>query len=187
MVDLSNVNVGSNYALIITTNSGLWRYRIGDTIRFYSVNPYRIKISGRTKHFINAFGEELIIENADTAMELACKKHKASFYNYTAGPVYISGNKKGRHEWFIEFLTPPKNPKDFAYSLDIELKKLNSDYEAKRYKDLALEIPQIKILHSGIFDKWLKKKNMLGGQNKIPRLSNNRKYLDDILKIISDV
>jgi len=187
VVDLSNVNVGSNYALIITTNSGLWRYRIGDTIRFYSVNPYKIKISGRTKHFINAFGEELIIENADTAMELACKKHKAPFYNYTAGPVYISGNKKGRHEWFIEFLSPPKNLKDFAYSLDTELKNLNSDYEAKRYKDLALEIPLIKILHSGTFDKWLKKKNMLGGQNKIPRLSNNRKYLDDILKITSNV
>jgi hypothetical protein len=141
----------------------------------------------RTKHFINAFGEELIIENADTAMELTCKKHNASFYNYTAGPVYISGNNKGRHEWFIEFLSPPKNLKDFAHSLDTELKKLNSDYEAKRYKDLALEIPQIKILHLGTFDKWLKKKNMLGGQNKIPRLSNNRKYLDDILKLTSNV
>jgi len=185
VISLENVEIGKNYALIITTNSGLWRYRIGDTIKFYSINPYRIKISGRTKHFINAFGEELIIENADKAMGKACKEHKASFYNYTAGPVYISGNNKGRHEWFIEFIETPDNINGFINSLDNELKKLNSDYEAKRYKNIALETPNIKCLSEGTFDKWLKKKKKLGGQNKIPRLSNNRKYLDDINEMIS--
>ena len=185
VVSLESVEIGINYALIITTNSGLWRYRIGDTIKFYSINPYRIKISGRTKHFINAFGEELIIENADKAMEKACKEHNVSFYNYTAGPVYISGNNKGRHEWFIEFIGTPDNINGFVNSLDSELKKLNSDYEAKRYKNIALEAPDVKCLSEGTFDKWLKKKNRLGGQNKIPRLSNNRKYLDDLYEMIS--
>ncbi len=185
VISLENVEIGKNYALIITTNSGLWRYRIGDTIKFYSINPYRIKISGRTKHFINAFGEELIIENADKAIAEACKEHNVSFYNYTAGPVYISGNKKGRHEWLVEFIKMPDNIEGFICSLDNELKKLNSDYEAKRYKNIVLDIPDIKCLDEGTFDKWLKKKKKLGGQNKIPRLSNNREYLDDLLKIIS--
>jgi len=184
VVPLAQVQLGVNYAVIISTNSGLWRYKIGDTVMFTSLAPYRIKISGRTKHFINAFGEELIIENADTAIEKACNMTDSIIYNFTAGPKYISGTSKGCHEWIIEFNTPPEDLNLFSRLLDQFLKEQNSDYEAKRYKNIALGSPKVHSVKSGTFDQWLKSKNKLGGQNKIPRLSNQRKYLDDILSRI---
>ena len=184
--DLSMVEINKNYALIISTFSGLWRYRIGDTICFTSINPYKILISGRTQHFINAFGEEVIVKNSDQAIANACDFCRASFYNYSAAPIYITENNRGAHEWIIEFITPPSNKKRFINSLDEELKKLNSDYEAKRYKNIALKKPKVHFVKKGFFDHWLKKRNKLGGQNKIPRLSNDRKYLDNMLNSIKD-
>ena len=184
ILSLDKVEINKNYALIISTNSGLWRYKIGDTIVFSSLNPYRIRISGRTKQFINAFGEELIVENAENAISKACSLTGSKVFNFTAGPKYISGTSKGCHEWIIEFNQTPKNISYFNDVLDKSLKNLNSDYEAKRYKDIALGPPIIHSVRSGVFDKWLKKKNKLGGQNKIPRLANNRNYLDDILSAI---
>ncbi len=181
ILSLKTVKLGVNYALIISTNSGLWRYKIGDTIVFTSLNPYRIKISGRTKHFINAFGEELIVENAETAIQKASSLTNSTIYNFTAGPKYISGTSKGYHEWIIEFSVPPKKLSTFNKLLDKFLKEQNSDYEAKRQKSIALGLPIIHSVKPGTFDKWLKTKNKLGGQNKIPRLSNNREYLDEIL------
>ena len=152
--------------------------------RTSSLNPYRIRISGRTKQFINAFGEELIVENAENAIAKACSLTGSTVFNFTAGPKYISGTSKGCHEWIIEFNRAPKNISYFNEVLDESLKNLNSDYEAKRHKDIALGPPIIHSVRSGVFDKWLKKKNKLGGQNKIPRLANNRNYLDDILSTI---
>jgi len=184
IISLDKVEINKNYALIISTNSGLWRYKIGDTIVFSSLSPYRIRISGRTKQFINAFGEELIVENAENAINKACSLTGSSAFNFTAGPKYISGKSKGCHEWIIEFTRTPKNISYFNELLDKSLKELNSDYEAKRHKNIALGPPIIHIVNSGVFDKWLKKKNKLGGQNKIPRLANNRNYLDDILSTI---
>ena len=181
ILSLKTVQLGVNYALIISTNSGLWRYKIGDTIVFTSLNPYRIKISGRTKHFINAFGEELIIENAEIAIQKASSLTNSTIYNFTAGPKYISGKSKGYHEWIIEFSVPPKKLSTFNKLLDKSLKEQNSDYEAKRQNSIALGLPIIHSVKPGTFDKWLKTKNKVGGQNKIPRLSNNREYLDEIL------
>ena len=181
-VPLSNVEVGKNYAMVISTNSGLWRYLIGDTVRFTSTSPYRIKISGRTKHFINAFGEELIVENAEQAITLACEKTAAIIDNFTAGPIYLESTSKGGHEWIIEFAKPPADLNEFTQLLDSNLKQLNSDYEAKRQHDLALVAPKIHSAPRGTFYNWLKSKNKLGGQHKVPRLSNDRTYLDDILK-----
>ena len=183
--NLSSVKKNINYALIISTYSGLWRYKIGDTIKFVSLDPYRILVTGRTKHFINAFGEEVIIQNADLALEKACEKTNASFYNYSAAPVFITGKNRGAHEWIIEFISEPNNKNDFIKILDDELRKINSDYDAKRYKDIAIKKPIIHFVKEGFFDKWLKSKNKLGGQNKVPRLSNDRKYLDEMLKFIS--
>ena len=184
IISLDKVKINKNYALVISTNSGLWRYKIGDTVFFTSLNPYRIRISGRTKQFINAFGEELIVENAENAIKSACKLTDSIVFNFTAGPKYISGTSKGCHEWIIEFTKAPKSISYFNEVLDNSLKDLNSDYEAKRYKNIALGPPTIHAVSSGVFDKWLKKKNKLGGQNKIPRLANNRNYLDDILSTI---
>ncbi len=184
IISLDKVKINKNYALIISTNSGLWRYKIGDTVVFTSLNPFRIRISGRTKQFINAFGEELIVENAENAINKACKLTSSVVFNFTAGPKYISGTSKGYHEWIIEFTLAPKNISYFNEVLDKSLKDLNSDYEAKRHKNIALGPPIIHVVSSGVFDKWLKKKNKLGGQNKIPRLANNRNYLDDILSTI---
>jgi hypothetical protein len=184
---LDEVKTGENYALVISTNGGLWRYIIGDTIMFTSINPFRIKITGRTKNFINAFGEELIMDNAERALTIACEKCQAILSEYTAAPVYFSEEKsKAAHEWVIEFEVPPKNIGFFTETLDTALKSLNSDYEAKRYKSLLLDEPIIKVVPQGTFYKWLKKRDKLGGQNKVPRLANERKYVEEILKMVKN-
>lgn len=177
---LEEVQVGCNYALVITTNAGLWRYRIGDTVMFTSLNPHRIHVTGRTKHFINAFGEEVIIENAEQALRMACERTGALVREYTAGPLYLDGNAKGRHEWLIEFAKPPDDMNHFTETLDIGLKSINSDYEAKRYRDMVLQMPLVRSLPKGTFYDWLRGKGKLGGQHKVPRLSNDRRYLDEI-------
>ena len=181
---LDEIEVGRNYAVIITTNAGLWRYKIGDTVTFTSVNPYRIKISGRTKHFINAFGEELIIENAEVAIAEACKKTEAIIDNFTAGPRYLGERNKGGHEWIIEFASEPNDLERFTKLLDEKLREINSDYDAKRYKDIALIEPVVHTVPPGTFYNWMKAKGKLGGQHKVPRLANNREYLDEILSFM---
>ena len=184
-ITLENVEVGQNYAMVITTNAGLWRYMIGDTVKFTSTSPYRIKISGRTKHFINAFGEELIIENAEQAIADACHKTQASVKNFTAGPKFLSEGNQGCHEWVIEFVKGPDNVDRFMQLIDEKLRELNSDYNAKRHKDLALRSPIMHVTDEGVFYEWMKKRGKLGGQNKVPRLANNREYLDDILEFMN--
>lgn len=184
-LSLEQVEVGKNYALVISTNAGLWRYKIGDTIQFSSIDPYRIKVTGRTKQFINAFGEELIIDNAERAIEIACSKSGASVKDYTAGPIYMNGDDSGAHEWLVEFDQKPADLKEFGKLLDAALKMLNSDYEAKRKADLALKGPVIKELEQGSFFNWMKSRGKLGGQNKVPRLSNDRRYIEEIYKMIS--
>lgn len=184
-IPLSEVKLNQNYAVIITTNAGLWRYKIGDTVKFTSLSPYRIKISGRTKHFINVFGEELIIENAEEALRKVCKKTKAEIVDYTAAPIFMEGKEKGGHEWMIEFKTPPKDIDYFNELFDNALKALNSDYEAKRYNNITLNKPKIHIARKNLFYDWLKLNNKLGGQHKVPRLSNTRTYLDDLISLNS--
>ncbi|WP_206077670.1 GH3 auxin-responsive promoter family protein [Pontibacter sp. SGAir0037] len=181
---LDQVELGKNYALIISTNAGLWRYKIGDTIRFTSIKPYRIKISGRTKHFINAFGEEVIVENAEVAITKACKATGAIITNFTAAPVYMESGKRGGHEWLIEFEKSPDNLERFTEVLDQTLREINSDYDAKRHKDIALQAPIVHAVPQGTFLSWLSKKGKLGGQNKIPRLSNSREYLEEIISLV---
>ncbi len=183
IIDLSEVMIGVNYAMVISTNSGLWRYKLGDTIMFTSTSPYLFRITGRTKHFINAFGEELIIQNADLAIRYACEKTNAQFREYTAAPYFMDENNTGGHEWIIEFDLAPSDLGEFTQFLDDKLKELNSDYEAKRHKGMVLQFPKIKIGNPGVFQEWLKRNNKLGGQNKIPRLSNNRIFLEQILEI----
>jgi hypothetical protein len=173
-----------NYAMVISTNSGLWRYKIGDTVQFTSVNPYRFFITGRTKLFINAFGEELVIENAETAIAAACEVTNAVVTDYTAAPVYMDEENPG-HEWLIEFLSPPENTDIFAAILDRELKNCNSDYEAKRKGSLAMKMPKITVLPVGTFQQWLKNQGRLGGQNKVPRLCNDRKIMEEILSMLN--
>lgn len=186
-LSLEQVEPNVNYAMIISTNGGLWRYVIGDTITFTSVNPYRIRITGRTKHFINAFGEELIVDNADNALQVACQETRAQIEDYTAAPIYFSGDKsQGGHEWIIEFRQAPENIDIFTQLLDENLKVLNSDYEAKRSFDIALRSPKLHEVPVGTFQKWLKSRNQLGGQHKVPRLSNDRKYVDEILLMLND-
>ncbi|MBI3481816.1 MAG: GH3 auxin-responsive promoter family protein [Bacteroidetes bacterium] len=180
-ISLADVELGKNYAMVITTNAGLWRYNIGDTVKFTSLSPYRIKISGRTKHFINAFGEEVIIENADTAISYACEQTKAVIDNYTAAPIYLEKSKRGGHEWIIEFKKQPENLEKFTEALDEMLRKVNSDYDAKRAHNIALVGPKVHCVAEGTFYNWMKKRGKLGGQNKVPRLSNSREYVDDIL------
>ena len=184
-LSLEEVETGVSYALIISTNGGLWRYLIGDTIKFTSRHPFRFKITGRTKHFINAFGEELIIENAEQALKVACERTHALVKEYTAGPVYFKEDKAGAHEWLIEFEKEPENIVYFTELLDNALKSINSDYEAKRYQDMTLRKPEIKIMKAGTFYQWMKSRGKLGGQNKVPRLANDRKYLDEILQMQS--
>ena len=181
---LNEVELGRNYAMVITTNAGLWRYMIGDTVKFTSTEPYRIKITGRTKHFINAFGEELVIENAESAIRSACEKTGAIIDNFTAAPKYLSTNERGCHEWIIEFVKDPENAEEFRVILDNELRAINSDYDAKRQKDLALEMLQLHVAEKGTFYSWMKGRGKLGGQNKVPRLSNSREYLDELLELI---
>jgi hypothetical protein len=183
-IGLKDVELGKLYAPVISTNGGLWRYLIGDTITFTSLKPFRIKVSGRLKLFINAFGEELIIENAEKAMAEACKETDAIVIDYTAGPVYFSDNGNGAHEWLVEFEKEPNNIEKFSTVLDEALKKQNSDYEAKRYKGIALREPLVRPLPNGHFNKWLKTKNKLGGQHKVPRLSNDRIILEEILRLL---
>ena len=185
VVPLESVTLHQNYALLISTNAGLWRYKIGDTVTFTSLKPYRIRISGRTKHFINAFGEEVIVENAERAIAMACEATQASIKNFTAAPVYFDeeGNK-GTHEWIIEFKDKPVDEELFINILDDSLRDINSDYDAKRYKNLALVKPRVHFAPDGLFEKWMKSKDKLGGQNKVPRLSNDRQYMDEILKLM---
>jgi len=184
-LSLSEVELNKVYAMVISTNAGLWRYRIGDTIRFTSISPYRVRISGRTKHFINAFGEEVIIENADKAITEACKATGAIIDNYTAGPRYLGAAQKGGHEWIVEFIRKPDDMERFVAILDQTLREINSDYDAKRYMDMALEKPILHSVKEGTFYDWMKKRGKLGGQNKVPRLSNDREYLDDILDMLA--
>jgi len=180
---LAEVKININYAIVITTNTGLWRYLIGDIVKFTSLTPFRIKVVGRTKSFINAFGEELVIENAEIAIMKACHKTNAVITEFTAAPVYIQGSNSGSHEWLIEFKKRPYNLNSFTKELDHYLQNLNSDYKAKRENNLILKLPIVKELKEGTFYKWLKKKNKLGGQNKVPRLNNNRIIIEEILSI----
>lgn len=181
-IQLEDVKVDIDYAMIITTNAGLWRYQLGDVIHFTSTNPYRFKISGRTKQHINVFGEELMVHNADNAIASACEKTHALVKDYTVAPVFMDNNS-GAHEWLIEFEKEPNNFEFFAALLDESLKKQNSDYEAKRYNNFVLHFPEVKKMPQNTFYNWLKANNKLGGQYKVPRLSNNRKILEEILKI----
>jgi hypothetical protein len=182
-IPLSDVKLNTNYALVITTNAGLWRYKIGDTIRFVSLNPHRIKVTGRTKHHINAFGEELIIENAEEALKKVCKRTGAEIVDYTAAPIFMDGTEKGAHEWIIEFKTPPNNMNYFNELFDNALKALNSDYEAKRYNNMTLNKPKIHVARPHLFYDWLKANDKLGGQHKVPRLSNSRDYVEALLNM----
>jgi len=183
VLTIGEVRKNVNYAIVITTDGGLWRYIIGDTIVFTDLYPHKFRISGRTKHFINAFGEEVIIDNAEKALENACLRTGAHILEYTAGPVYMGNDSKGAHEWVIEFDKQPDDPDHFIEILDTTLKSVNSDYEAKRYKNLTLEKPLLRVVPRGTFYKWFKEKDKLGGQNKMPRLSNNREFVEAILKI----
>ncbi len=180
-INLEQVELGKNYAMVISTNSGLWRYALGDTVKFTSKNPYRIKISGRTKHFMNAFGEEIIVENAEVAIEKACEATGAIIDNFTAAPFYLQEGKKGRHDWVIEFRKKPDSESAFAKVLDGALRKVNSDYDAKRTHDLALVELKVYSVPEGTFYQWMKKRGKLGGQNKVPRLFNSRQYVDELL------
>jgi len=183
VIGIKDVKTNVNYALIISTNSGLWRYAIGDTIKFTSLHPHRIKVTGRVKHFINAFGEELIIDNAEQAIYKACHETGAVITEYTACPIYMEGEHKGAHQWLFEFSTSPPDMEYFIDVLDNKLKDLNSDYEAKRFKSISLEKPKYNILEKGIFYAWLKNKGKLGGQHKIPRLANHREYVEELLSL----
>jgi hypothetical protein len=183
VLPLEEVELDENYAIVISTSAGLWRYKIGDTVKFTSLKPYKIKITGRTKHFINAFGEEVIIDNADKALQKASQLTKADVAEYTAAPIFMKDGEKGAHQWLVEFATPPDNLEYFVEILDNTLKANNSDYEAKRYKNLALERPELIVIKKGTFYKWMKSNNKLGGQHKVPRLSNNRDIAEEILKL----
>lgn len=185
-IPLSEVETGINYAMVISTNGGLWRYVIGDTIKFTKKYPFKFKITGRTKHFINAFGEELIIDNAVKGLQKACKETHASISEYSAGPVFMNTESKGCHQWIIEFEKEPDNLDNFIELLDKELQALNSDYEAKRYKNLTLTRLEVVLAPKGTFYQWMKKRGKVGGQNKIPRLANDREYLDSLLEIIQN-
>lgn len=180
-IGLKDVETGKNYAPVISTNGGLWRYLLGDTIQFTTLYPFRIKVSGRLKHFINAFGEEVIVDNTDKAVSMACEKTGAIVNDYTAAPVYFSDNGNGAHEWLVEFDKEPASLDDFTVELDKALQSINSDYEAKRYKDIALHQPLLHMMPKGFFNEWLKSKGKLGGQHKVPRLSNERALIEEIL------
>jgi hypothetical protein len=183
VIRLNQVELNKNYALVITTNSGLWRYLIGDTIRFTSLNPYRIKVTGRTKHHINVFGEELMVENTDTAIAKTCAQFNCEIVDYTVAPVFMSDKQKGSHEWIIEFKTPPEDVEKFSFVLDKNIQSLNSDYEAKRYNNMTLNQLVINVARKNLFYDWLKQNDKLGGQHKIPRLSNDRNYLESLLNL----
>ena len=185
IVPLEGIEVGKNYAMLITTSCGLWRYMIGDTVSFTSKNPYKFVITGRTKYFINAFGEELIMDNAENGLDYACKLTGAEVSEYTAAPVYMDSKAKCRHQWLIEFAKEPADINQFATILDKKLQELNSDYEAKRFHDVTLQHLEVVKARTGLFNDWLKAKGKLGGQHKIPRLSNSRKNIDELLELLS--
>jgi hypothetical protein len=182
-ISLENVEIGRNYAMLISTNGGLWRYMIGDTIRFTEKYPFKFVITGRTKHYINAFGEEVIIDNAEKAFQIACERTNAIISEYTGGPIYMKDNQKGAHEWVIEFEKQPNDLDHFILLFDGALKTINSDYEAKRHKSLSLEMPHVIVAKSGLFYEWMKMRGKTGGQNKIPRLANDREYLDQLIEL----
>ena len=183
VISLEEVETCQNYAMVISTNGGLWRYVIGDTIRFTSKYPFKFVITGRTKHFINAFGEELIIDNAEKAFKIACERTSAIISEYTGGPIYMKENRRGAHEWIIEFEKEPDDLEHFMLVFDGALKTINSDYEAKRHRNLSLEMPHIVVAKKGLFFEWMKRRGKTGGQNKIPRLSNDRQYLDQLIEL----
>lgn len=183
VIPLSEVEPGKNYAIVITTNSGLWRYKIGDTVKFTSISPYRIKVTGRTKHHINVFGEELIIENAEEALRKVTKLSQSEVVDYTVAPIFMDGREKGAHEWMIEFKTPPKDVTKFTQLLDEALQDVNSDYEAKRFNNTTLNLLKLNVARKNLFYDWLKKEGKLGGQHKVPRLSNSREFLDILLQM----
>ena len=183
-IPLSAVKKDVNYAVVITKNGGLWRYLIGDTVKFTSTNPYRIKITGRTKHHINVFGEELIIENAEEALKSACEKTNSTIKDYTVAPIFMNGNKNGGHEWIIEFEKQPQDLHFFTEILDNALKNCNSDYEAKRYNNMTLNMPKVHQARTGLFYDWLKMKGKLGGQHKVPRLSNKRDFIEELNELL---
>ena len=183
VVPLEGVEIGRNYAMVITTSCGLWRYMIGDTVEFTSKRPYKFIITGRTKYFINAFGEELIMDNAEKGLAYACEKTGAQVLEYTAAPVYMDKNAKCRHQWLIEFSKDPDNLERFAQALDEKLQELNSDYEAKRSHNVTLQHLEVVKAKEGLFNDWLKQKGRLGGQHKVPRLSNSRKNMDELLEM----
>lgn len=182
-ISIGEVETGKNYAVVISTNSGLWRYIIGDTVIFTSLFPHKIKITGRTRHFINAFGEEVIIENAEKALQIACEKTNALIREYTAGPIFMGDKSNGAHEWLIEFEKAPEDIEYFTTVLDHALCSLNSDYEAKRYRNITLRMPVVQPIKQNVFFTWMKERGKLGGQNKVPRLANNREYIEQILEI----
>ena len=183
VIRLNQVELHKNYALVITTNSGLWRYLIGDTIRFTSLNPYRIKVTGRTKHHINVFGEELMVENTDSALAKTCKGFNCEMIDYTVAPIFMKDNQKGAHEWIIEFKNPPEDIAKFSQALDENIQALNSDYEAKRYNNMTLNRLVLHVARPHLFYDWLKQQDKLGGQHKVPRLSNERTYLESLLEL----
>jgi hypothetical protein len=187
VIRLNDVVLNQNYALVITTNSGLWRYLIGDTIRFTSLNPYRIRVTGRTKHHINVFGEELMVENTDLALSKTCEQTQSEVIDYTVAPIFMENKSKGAHEWMIEFKTPPNDLNLFAELLDQNIQMLNSDYEAKRYLNMTLNPLKINVCRKNLFYDWLKEHDKLGGQNKIPRLSNDRKYLEQLILLQNEL
>jgi hypothetical protein len=188
-LSLQEVELNTQYAMVISTNAGLWRYLIGDTIEFVNLKPYKIKVRGRLKAFINCVGEELMVDSADRALAIACEETDAIIADYTAGPIYFSGNESAGHEWLIEFERVPNNQEKFNITLDTQLRQLNSDYDAKRYKSMALAFPKIHVVAKGTFNEWLKSKGRLGGQHKVPRLCNDRRVLDEIItdKVRSNV
>lgn len=183
VVPLESVELGRNYAMLISTSGGLWRYMLGDTVRFTHTRPYKFVITGRTKHFINAFGEELIVDNAEKGLEAACAATGAQVADYTAAPVFMDARAKCRHQWLVEFAVMPDSTEHFARVLDETLQRVNSDYEAKRHKDITLQPLELIVARSGLFHDWLKEKGKLGGQHKVPRLSNTREYMDELLRL----
>ena len=186
VVPVWGVEPDRNYAMLITTSCGLWRYKIGDTVRFTSKNPYKFVISGRTKSFINAFGEELIVDNAEQGLQYACQETGAEVSEYTAAPVFMDDHAKCRHQWLIEFRRQPQDVALFARLLDERLQMLNSDYEAKRYKDITLQPLEIITAREGLFNDWRRQQGKLGGQHKVPRLSNSREHMEQLLRLMHD-
>ena len=183
IIPLYEVEKDVNYAILITTNAGLWRYKIGDTVKFTSTSPYKIIITGRTKHYINVFGEEVIIENTDNVINKLSSKYDLQIIDYTVAPVFMNKNKKGAHQWFIEFKKPPSKKINLSEVIDHELRQENSDYDAKRFNSFTLKKPEVIISKKGVFLKWLEINNKLGGQNKVPRLSNEREFIESLMKL----